>query len=77
MLVEKGIPFVITPTKVDKLSKTELAHQIHKIAEAYGLPTQLFLPFSSSSGCGRKEVWRVIHDSILRKGIAHSWSLES
>ncbi len=58
-------------TKVDKLKPNEVQNQLHKIQEAYGLPSSLFIPFSSITGEGKGEVWKAIRDSMEQKGIAY------
>ncbi len=73
MLAVEGIPFVIVATKSDKVRNlADVDLLINKIADAYGLPTNMFLSFSSSTGHGRKELWNVIRDSIQRTGPAYS-----
>ncbi len=60
-LNEVGIPFIIVPTKVDKLNKTDRAKALEKIASHPSLDADTpIIPFSSLTGEGKAELWKVI-----------------
>ena len=56
-LRECRLPYIVVATKVDKLNATERKNNIKKIEEGAGT---LVIPFSSSSGVGRDELWSEI-----------------
>jgi len=62
-LEEFEIPTIPVVTKVDKLSKNETTHQLQKIAEATGLPPDVFTLFSAHTRKGKEEVWERIEDA--------------
>jgi GTP-binding protein len=59
-LEESGIPTIPVVTKVDKVSKNELARSLAKISSATGLSKELLTPFSVQTRQGHKEVWELI-----------------
>lgn len=59
-LEESGIPTIPVVTKVDKVSKNELARSLVKISSATGLAKELLTPFSVQTRQGHKEVWELI-----------------
>jgi GTP-binding protein EngB required for normal cell division len=66
------LPFIVVATKVDKLtSSKEIDHQLQLVSTAYGLDRNFFIPFSSVTGYGKKQIWQVIQQSIMHKGIAY------
>lgn len=61
----EGLPFLIIATKVDKLKKDEVAKSIEILRKEFSLPTeQPIVPFSSVTGEGVKEVWRILRDVL-------------
>jgi GTP-binding protein len=66
-LNEEGLPFVVVATKVDKLKRDELQRSAGAIRKAYSLGANQPLLFSSVTGQGKKELWRVIRDVIIGK----------
>ena len=59
-LAQSGIPYVIAVTKTDKLNKTERAESLAAIAEfpyAKGID---IIPFSSHTGEGKADLWKLI-----------------
>ena len=63
-LEESGRPTVPVVTKVDKLSRNELARQLATIARATGLDRELFTTFSSVTREGVGELWERIEAAI-------------
>ena len=63
----EGLPFIVVATKVDKLKKDELQRSTVAIRNAYSLGANQPLLFSSVTGQGKKELWRVIRDVIIGK----------
>ncbi len=59
-LEESEIPTIPVVTKVDKVSRNELARRITKIARSTGLSADLFTPFSVLNRQGREELWELI-----------------
>jgi GTP-binding protein len=59
-LEESAIPTIPVITKVDKVSKNELARNLARIARATGLSKELLTPFSVQTRQGHKEVWELI-----------------
>ena len=59
-------PLIVVATKVDRISKNELAKSLRALREARGEDP---LPYSAKTGAGKDELWRVIRgnaDSSLR-----------
>lgn len=55
------IPFIIVPTKIDKLNKTERSKALDKIASHHSLSKETpIIPFSSHTGEGKAELWKAI-----------------
>ncbi|MGK2907021.1 MAG: ribosome biogenesis GTP-binding protein YihA/YsxC, partial [Desulfuromonadales bacterium] len=59
-LEESGIPTIPVVTKVDKVSKNELARSLAKISSTTGLAKGLLTPFSVQTRQGHAEVWELI-----------------
>jgi GTP-binding protein len=59
-LEESEIPTIPVVTKVDKVSRNELARRIAKIARSTGLSADLFTPFSVLNRQGSEELWELI-----------------
>ena len=59
-LEESGIPTIPVITKVDKVSRNELARRVAKIAGSTGLSAEFLTPFSVLSKQGHEEVWELI-----------------
>jgi GTP-binding protein len=59
-LEESEIPTIPVITKVDKVSRNELARRVAKIASSTGLSTELLTPFSVLTRQGGEEVWELI-----------------
>lgn len=55
-------PFVVVATKADKLSNNELARS-RKVIEAVFAKSTV-IPFSSTTGRGRDQVWSAISDAV-------------
>ena len=58
------VPVVVVATKVDKLNVNEKERNLNRLREALVLPTDQPIPFSSTSGLGRSELWRYIQRYI-------------
>lgn len=63
-LEEAGCPTIPVVTKVDKLSRNELAKQLAVIARATGLPRDAFTTFSSMTREGVAELWERIGEAL-------------
>lgn len=63
-LGEEGIPTAVVATKCDKLKPQELVEALERLRKDYRLPAPP-VAFSSVTGLGRKEVWRVIRAGIV------------
>lgn len=65
-LVANDIPHVIVLTKADKLSRNQLQKRKREIEKALGLKDlgAEALPFSSTTGIGRKELMGVIDEAL-------------
>ena len=63
-LEESGRPTVPVVTKVDKLSRNELARQLATVTRATGLDRELFTTFSSVTREGVGELWERIEAAI-------------
>ena len=55
-LAELGVPAIFVLTKVDKLSRSAVAHRVDEFAEELGLAREQLVPFSSVTGQGRDEL---------------------
>lgn len=62
-LREHDIPFIVVPTKADKLGRGELAAQRRVMNEAFGTEGQVVF-FSSLNGVGKNELWKVLKSFI-------------
>ena len=67
-LEESEIPTIPVITKVDKVSRNELARRVAKIAGSTGLSTELLTPFSVLSRQGHEEVWELIALALEPEG---------
>jgi GTP-binding protein len=63
-LEETERPTIPVITKVDKLSRNELARRLAAIARATGLERELFTPFSAVSREGVEELWSRIEAAV-------------
>lgn len=59
-LEESAIPTIPVVTKIDKVSRNELARRLAKISSSTGLPVDLLTPFSVLSRKGHAELWELI-----------------
>ena len=60
-LTECGLPFVVALTKTDKLNKTERNAILAQMAEHPIVKKVPVIPFSSQSGEGKQELWKLIY----------------
>jgi GTP-binding protein len=67
-LEESEIPTIPVITKVDKVSRNELARRVAKIASSTGLSTELLTPFSVLTRQGCEEVWELIALALETEG---------
>ncbi len=64
-LIDNNIPFTLVATKVDKLSKAQLAAALNDLEENYFKGTGIeIIPFSSVTRDGKNEVWKRIFDAV-------------
>ena len=56
------VPFVVAATKIDKLSRSRRDAAIRSISEC--LSVESVLPFSSLTGDGKQDLWRVIEETV-------------
>jgi GTP-binding protein len=66
-LEESEIPTIPVITKVDKVSRNELARRVAKIAGSTGLSAEFLTPFSVLSKQGHEEVWELIALALERE----------
>lgn len=59
-LASSGIPYVIAVTKTDKLNKTERAAALEAISSSPYAEGVDVIPFSSHTGEGKAELWKLI-----------------
>ncbi len=59
------IPYALVLTKIDKVSKQQLLQRRRTILESLGQPACAPVLFSTRTGAGRDELWRVIGKYIL------------
>lgn len=64
-LEEAGVPTIPVVTKVDKVSRSQLARHLDTIGRRTGLDPELFVPFSSTTRQGREVLWEMISDLTL------------
>lgn len=71
-LLEEGLPFIVVATKCDKISGSdgvrsgmEISKSLSALSEAFGLPPNQPVAFSSITGLGRKDIWKAIQSGIL------------
>ena len=55
------IPTIPVITKVDKVSRNELARRMARISQITGLSKELFTPFSVLSKQGYEDLWELIN----------------
>jgi GTP-binding protein len=60
-LTECGLPFVVALTKTDKLNKTERNAIMAQMAEHPIVKNVPVIPFSSQSGEGKQELWKLVY----------------
>lgn len=63
-LREARIPILVLATKVDKLKRSKVAHQVRQLRTAYGLSPDECVPFSSLDGTGVEKTWSVIDAAV-------------
>ncbi len=59
-LAETGIPYIIVVTKTDKLNKTERSESLAEISSSPYAKGIDVIPFSSHSGEGKADLWKLI-----------------
>ena len=55
-LAEVGVPTLVAATKIDKLTRTQLATHLAQLSQAIGMDEDQIIPFSSVTGAGRDEL---------------------
>lgn len=61
-LRQSGLPYVVVLTKIDKLNKTEYGKMLAEMAEHPLTKDVVRIPFSSLSGAGKNELWKIIYE---------------
>ena len=64
-LFNSDVPHIVVATKCDKIKEDELIKSLTVLNEHYDLPPGYPIPFSSYTGMGRKDLWRVIKAGVL------------
>ena len=59
-LEERGRPYLVVATKIDKLNQSEQEHGLRNIRQEGAEP----LPFSASTGRGAREIWQAITKTL-------------
>ena len=57
---ERGMPYLVVATKIDKLNQSEQEHGLRNIRQEGAEP----LPFSATSGRGAREIWQAITKTL-------------
>lgn len=66
-LKDAGIPFIVVASKADKPNKTNRAAALERLHSHPELPEgTVILPFSSRTGEGREELWRLITERTVK-----------
>ena len=64
-MIENDIPFTVVATKIDKLSKSQLASALENLNKDYFDGTGVtILPFSSVTRVGKDDLWNLIFEVI-------------
>ena len=64
-LQNSGVPYLLVATKADKIAKGKRINHLTSIKKKLALPSDSkVISFSSVSGEGKAEIWKVIMDSI-------------
>ena len=64
-MIENDIPFTVVATKIDKLSKSQLASALDNLNKDYFDGTGVtILPFSSVTRVGKDDLWNLIFEVI-------------
>jgi GTP-binding protein len=63
-LREARIPLLVLATKIDKLKRSKVVHQVRQLRQAYGLKDEECVPFSSLNGSGVKRTWEIINAAV-------------
>jgi GTP-binding protein len=61
---KNGKPLLLVATKTDKLSGNKLTQQLKLIEREFGSPA---LPFSSKTGKGRDQLWKIIRERTTKE----------
>lgn len=67
-LQANGIPFLTVATKLDKVSRGQVAQRLREIAKGMGMSPADILGFSSLTGEGKRELKKVILEFVLGPG---------
>ena len=59
-LEDRGRPYLVVATKVDKLNQSEQEHGLRRIRQEGAEP----LPFSAATGRGAREIWQAITKTL-------------
>ncbi len=68
-LQEYEIPTIPVITKVDKVGRSNRPRHIKDIAEATGLPADVFTLFSALTREGREEIWERIEEALEQEPV--------
>jgi hypothetical protein len=68
-LNEIGNPYAVVATKADKLKKSELIEIPKRLKASFHLPEGQPVVFSSETSLGKREVWKLIKDALLNRGV--------
>lgn len=71
-LLDRGIRFIIVPTKIDKLSKNQLAKQLTILNNRYTVGNNLFFPVSAKTGEGIDHLINQIQNELQSIQGAHT-----
>jgi len=67
-IVYNGYSPVIIATKLDKLKRSQIAKCVKAVREGLGLPKEgVLIPFSSETKQGKKEVYELIENLLLKQ----------
>ena len=57
--------FIVVATKCDKLPASQVLNTLSQLNLAFDLPTGYPIPISSTTGYGKRDLWRVIRSAII------------
>ncbi len=63
-LRQARLQVLVLATKIDKLKRSKVAHQVRQLRQAYGLKPEECVPFSALNGTGVEQAWAIINAAV-------------